>query len=275
MTPAGFPRPARILGLDFSGAVNAGRKIWLTGGQVAGDALHVTQCRPAETLPGAAARRELCLPALVAYLRRQGFFAAGLDFPFGLHRDLVSESSFAEFLAAFPARYRTPEAFRAACSAAGSERALRRLCDREARTPFAAHNLRLYRQTYHGIVSVLLPMVRDHGARVLPLHAPAGKRPWLLETCPASALKRRRMRVPYKGRGPPHRGAGEAILGMLLGEGIVLDAPDLRQVIVDDADGDALDSLLCAWITHCAVGCRDTLLPPLQPEHRVEGYVYC
>ena len=32
-----------LLGLDFSGAVNAGRKIWLTDGQVAGDALHVTQ----------------------------------------------------------------------------------------------------------------------------------------------------------------------------------------------------------------------------------------
>ena len=45
MTPAGFPRPARILGLDFSGAVNAGRKIWLTSGQVAGDALHVTRFR--------------------------------------------------------------------------------------------------------------------------------------------------------------------------------------------------------------------------------------
>ncbi len=45
MTPTGFPRPARILGLDFSGAVNAGRKIWLAGGQVAGDALHVTQFR--------------------------------------------------------------------------------------------------------------------------------------------------------------------------------------------------------------------------------------
>ena len=31
-----------LLGLDFSGTVNAGRKIWLTGGQVAGDALQVT-----------------------------------------------------------------------------------------------------------------------------------------------------------------------------------------------------------------------------------------
>ena len=43
--PCRIPPPSRILGLDFSGAVNAGRKIWLTGGQVAGDALHVTQCR--------------------------------------------------------------------------------------------------------------------------------------------------------------------------------------------------------------------------------------
>ncbi len=34
-----------LRGLDFSGAVNAGRKIRLTGGQVAGDALHVTQFR--------------------------------------------------------------------------------------------------------------------------------------------------------------------------------------------------------------------------------------
>jgi hypothetical protein len=273
--------PSRILGLDFSGARDAGRRIWLAEAVAVPDALRVTRLRRGESLPGAGPGREACLAALAAHLRSLGFHAAGLDFPFSLHRSLVPEPDLPAFVAAFAARYPDAGAFRAACRAAGKERgggrgderALRRRCDEEARTPFAPHNLRVYRQTFHGMRDLLAPLLAA-GARVLPVQAPAGEAPWLLETCPASALKRAGRYRPYKGRSAALRAERRSILRWLTGEGLAPARPNLSALAVDDPGGDALDALLCAWIAWRAVTGRDALLPPLAPEHRVEGYVY-
>jgi Protein of unknown function (DUF429) len=264
--------PPLVAGVDFSGALQAGRKIWLTLAEPRGGALQVRSVRRAESLPGGAAQRTPALLALVATLLTLGPCAAGLDFPFGLHWDLVPERTLAAFVRAFPARYPTPGAFRSACRYAGGERGLRRRCDGEARTPFAPHNLRLYRQTWHGIADVLGPLCRA-GAQLLPLEAPRAGRLWLLETCPASALKLRGWYRSYKGRGTPQRDARGALLRQVRGEGVAV--PERwHAALLDDVEGDALDSLLCAWITWRAVRDRAVLLPHLSPEHHVEGYVY-
>jgi hypothetical protein len=280
-----FPAPSRILGLDFSGARDAGRRIWLAEGVAVPGALRVASLRRGAALPGGGPAREACLAALAAYLRTLGFFAAGLDFPFSLHCALVPEPDLPSFVAAMAARYPDAEAFRAACRAAGraqgeaqgggagDERALRRRCDEEARTPFAPHNLRVYRQTFHGVRDLLAPLLAA-GARVLPVQAPAGEAPWLLEACPASALKRVGRYRSYKGRTAAHRAWRRTILRWLVGEGLAPDEPRLAALAVDDPGGDALDALLCAWIAWRAVTGRAPLLPPLAPEHRVEGYVY-
>lgn len=270
------PLPPWVVGVDFSGAEQAGRKIWVTLAEPSAERLQVRELRRAEALPGGAAARAPALAALVAWLQGLGACAVGLDFPFGLHRELVPERTLLECVAAFPARYLDPRAFRAACRCAGDERALRRRCDNEARTPFAAHNLRLYRQTWHGIAEVLGPLCRA-GARLLPQQAPLERaqpgRPWLLETCPASALKRQGWYRPYKGRTAAHRAVRAALLGRVLGEGVALPRA-LRAPLLADPEGDALDSLLCAWIAWRAVRDPALLLPPWRPEHGVEGYVY-
>jgi Protein of unknown function (DUF429) len=264
--------PPRVAGVDFSGAEQAGRKIWLALAEPCGLHLAVGEVCRAERLPGGAAARAPALAALVAYLRSLGACAVGLDFPFGLHWDLVPERSLGAFIAAFPARYPSPRVFRAACRYAGGERALRRRCDVEARTPFAAHNLRLFRQTWHGIADVLVPL-HAAGACLLPQEPPRAGRLWLLETCPASALKARGWYRPYKGRSPAHRRARAALLARLEREGVQVPGR-LRRPLLDDAEGDALDSVLCAWIAWRAVRDPHALRPRLQPEHRVEGYVY-
>jgi len=264
--------PPRVVGVDFSGAVQAGRKIWVTLAEPAGAALHVRDVRRAEALPDGGAGRARALAALVDWLLGLGPGAVGLDFPFGLHWDLVPERTLAAFIAAFPLRYPTPEAFRSACWYAGGERALKRRCDVEARTPFAAHNLRLYRQTWYGIAEVLGPLCRA-GARLLPQEPAHPGRLWLLETCPASALKQRGWYGPYKGRTPAHRRARAALLRHVQAEGVAVP-PRLRAGLLSDAQGDALDSVLCAWIAWRAVRDPALLRPSLAPEHRVEGYVY-
>lgn len=272
--------PSRILGLDFSGAKHAGRAIWLAECRKEEGGLRVTACRPAAQLPGGARAREPALAALRNYLAGLGRYAIGMDFPFSLHRSLVPERTLAQLLAAFAGRYPSPEAFRAACrqgGGPGSERALKRKCDEDARTPFAPHNLRLYRQTWHGITKLLAPLSAD-GARILPMEKPEGKspgqKPWLLETCPASALKAAGMYPSYKGRSSAQRFAREDILAWLEAGGVSLESGGLRSVLLDNAGGDALDSVICAWITWRAVNDPARLFPTLSPEHRVEGYVY-
>jgi Protein of unknown function (DUF429) len=264
--------PPRVVGVDFSGAEQAGRKIWVCLAEPGPAGLRVHSVIRAQHLPGGAAARAPALAALVAWLQGLGACAVGLDFPFGLHRDLVPERSLEAFVAAFPARYVSPRAFRAACRYAGDERGLRRRCDTEARTPFAAHNLRLYRQTWHGIAEVLAPLCRA-GARLLPQQTPLPGRPWLLETCPASALKGHGWYGPYKGRSAAHRAARATLLERVAAEGVALPRA-LSAPLLDDVEGDALDALLCAWIAWRAVRDPALLMPHLAPEHRVEGYVY-
>ncbi|MEE8433246.1 MAG: DUF429 domain-containing protein [bacterium] len=279
MKPSLTP-PSRILGLDFSGAADAGRAIWLAEGRAEADGLRVTDCRPAEALPGGGTAREPALAALRQYLSALGHYAIGMDFPFSLHRSLVPEGSLAEFLAAFPGRYATPEIFREACrkvTGVGSERVLKRRCDLEARTPFAPHNLRVYRQTWYGITALLAPLSVG-GARILPVQKPEEKspsqKPWLLETCPASALKAAGRCVPYKGRTIAHRAGREAIVDWLEAGGVSWGNGVRRSALLDDAGGDALDSVICAWIAWRAVSDPGRLFPAPGPEQRVEGYVY-
>ena len=119
---------------------------------------------------------------------------------------------------------------------------------------------------------MLGPLLRA-GACLLPQQAPRAWRLWLLETCPASALKLRGGYRPYKGRTAAHRAEREALLRGVEQAGVAVPR-GLRRPLLEDGEGDALDSLLCAWIAWRAVRDPAALCPPLSPEHRVEGYVY-
>ena len=59
----------RILGVDFSGASDAGRKIWIAEGQISGNgAVQLSQCVPAMALPAGGIRPEQAVPALAHYV---------------------------------------------------------------------------------------------------------------------------------------------------------------------------------------------------------------
>jgi hypothetical protein len=73
--------------------------------------------------------------------------------------------------------------------------------------------------------------------------------PWLLETCPATALIAWGIRRPYKGTTRIHRLGRKTILGWLEGHGgLRIISPRLRKKIIEQAGGDALDSAIAAWI---------------------------
>jgi hypothetical protein len=266
-------RPRQVYGIDFSGAKDAGKKIWIASGIIDDDALRIEDCRRAEALPGSGRSRDRCLAALKDFIGREKTAVFGLDFPFGLPRALIKQDRWESFVLSFPDDYPSPEAFRRACHATAGGRELKRATDRESQTPFSPYNLRLYRQTYFGIRDVLYPLVRDQLACVLPMQTMLPDKPWILEICPASTLKQEALYQPYKGRSEEHRQAREHILRGVEKKALSIPA-ELRAEIVGNREGDALDSVIAAFATFRALHDPAGLVPEGNDAYKLEGYVY-
>ena len=264
-----------VYGVDFSGARDAGRRIWVARGSVEHEGLRILSCRRGDELPGSASERDVCLAAVGERIRDSGLSTWGLDFPFGLPARLVEEESWTSFVLAFPGRYESADALREACREAAGGRELKRLTDQEARAPFAAYNLRLFRQTYYGIRDLLFPLVRNDAARVLPMQETARYKPWLLEICPACTLKEAGLyEEPYKGREEAKRNVREEMVRALEERTALILDEETRIKVVENAGGDALDSVVAALAVGKAL--CDSEQPAFEPgaPYALEGYIY-
>src|SRR5512136_3120761 len=123
-----------IYGIDFSGAKDAGNKIWIAKCVPVGESLLIKECFRARDLPNSGKRVETCLPALVELIKSNQNAVFGFDFPFGLPAPLVKEMTWEQFVLAFPKKYKSPEAFRGACRQAKKGGELKRQTDRESHT---------------------------------------------------------------------------------------------------------------------------------------------
>lgn len=262
-----------IYGVDFSGAKDAGKRIWIARGLITDDVLMITACFEAQDLPGSGRDRERSLKALREFLseQKQGIF--GLDFPFGLPRALVKEESWEEFIVSFEDTYRGPDEFRGVCMSGSGGRELKRWTDFEQETPFSPYNLRLYRQTYYGIRDVLGPLIGNNAVCVLPMQRPLSGRAWVVEICPSSTLKREHLSLPYKGRDKKRRAARERILEGIQRRGVLITKEArLRLKILDNPGGDAIDSVVAAFTTFRAL--RNGFGFCNEAPYTVEGRVY-
>ena len=266
-----------IYGIDFSGAKDAGNKIWIAKGVPVGESLLIKECFRARDLPNSGKRVETCLPALVELIKSNQNAVFGFDFPFGLPRTLVHEETWEDFVLAFPGKHKSPEAFREACRQANGGHELKRKTDIEAQTPFSPYNLRLFRQTYYGISDVLFPLVRYSIACILPFQEPVAGKPWILEICPASTLKKHGLyqeyKFPVKKDDRPE--TRSTILETIEKAGL-LKCRDrqIRQSAIADRNGDALDSLIAATVAFDAL--RDQAAPTRKHKnlYALEGYVF-
>jgi hypothetical protein len=225
-----------IIGIDFSGGVSAGRKIWIARGRVENNVLVIETCVRGEALPGSGRERTACLAALRAFLQSTGDAIIGVDFPLGLPRELMRGQTWLQFLHAFAGRFATPQHFRQACWRAARGRELKRRTDIEAKTPFSPYNLRLYRQTYFGLRDVIAPLVQERSVRVLPMQT-----------------------------------SRSTILRSLQREGVQL-AGWLEPIVLADPEGDALDSIVAAWAAYRALPQLDRM--PRALLYRQEGCVF-
>lgn len=189
--------------------------------------------------------------SLVRFLASQEPLLAALDFPFYLPQPLPGGVDWKEYILCFGSRFASGEEFREFCLRRTGGRELKRRVEAEARVPFSAYNLRLYRQTYYGVRHVLAPLLERNLLYVPLLMPECRRRITALEACPACWLKKHGLYQSYKGVSPDAQACRERILFFLeQNQGIRFSLREQRDRILFNAPGDALDSLLalvCAW----------------------------
>lgn len=267
----------KIYGIDFSGAKDAGNKIWIASAVILRNTIQIEDCYQAKDLPDSTTERDRCLSVLRHFISEQKTCAFGLDFPFGLPGKLIMDNGWEEFILSFGNRYPDPERFRKICWEMAGNCEERRDTDRKSQTPFSPYNRRLYQQTYYGILDILAPLVRDRVVSVIPMQSWSPTKSWLLEVCPASTLKRMGLYQLYKGhrRDEYRRISREHILkGIEKTGGIITKYSALRATILDDPGGDALDSVIAAFATFRAMDSLADSSVSVTSNSMLEGYVY-
>ncbi len=280
----GFTPIARVVGIDFSGARQAGENLWcahasvLDGGSLRLDRLE----RPADQL-GAADRG-----SVYAHLRSeiasrdQTLF--GIDFPFGLPVEL-GWPSWDEIRRAVGDWPGDAMSFGRHCcerAMANSGRMhIRRTTDIETRTPFDCYHYRIVHQMFYGIRDVLDALSLDPATCIMPFqswkleHA----RRVVVEACPGSTL--RRLGLPFNrykqtGSGPMDRRRRAVREEILEGLRTMIEIADPdRKRMLSNRGGDALDAVIAAVGTWQAWRRIDVQAVRSHPRYPHEGLVYC
>lgn len=266
--------PRRIYGVDFSGAKDAGKKIWIARGIIEDKKLLIEGCNQASSFLGIGESRDSCLAAFRDFIAKEKNCAFGLDFPFGLPRKLIRESSWEKFVLSFRTNYSDPDKFKRECLEITEQKEQKRATDEINETPFSPYNLWLYKQTYFGIHDILHPLVSADQARILPMQKASSDKPWLIEICPASTLAKMGLYDdPYKGKTENHYRAREHILKTIERKGVSIPENGLRMKILKNRGGDALDSIVAVYATFRAY-CSNFIMTDKNENYSIEGYVY-
>jgi hypothetical protein len=260
----------RILGIDFSGAQDAGRKIWVAEARRTDGPLAIENCVPANALLRGSKEPAIAIAALARHIVAESDTIAGCDFPFSLPMELVQAATWRSFALKFRRRFVDPLSFHDICHRETGGVEVKRRTDREDKTPFNSFNLRLYRQTWWGVGHLLAPLVAAKAATVWPQMDQEPGKPVIIEVCAACSLIRLDLYPSYKGRTPAHRKARQRILDQLIAGGFLLPPKRaLRALLIDNQGGDALDAVIGAISVN-----RSRLDHTRDRTDRLEGRVY-
>lgn len=268
---------SQVFGVDFSGAEDACKKIWICESVVTKEGIKIEDCWNLKSLSGnRKINRNECFKRLKNLIAENKDAAFDLDFPFGLPEIVADEDNWAMFIKNFSEKYNGPEEFRRKCQDRALNltemKELRRATDIETESPFCPYNLRLFKQTYYGINNVLRPLVMEESARILPMEDRENSKSWVLEICPASTLKDVNLYLTgYKGKENTSRKHRETILTRLEEMGFVYEIDTkVWKSSVEDEEGDALDCVVAAIATYRGLSSN----PILDGTYKLEGYIY-
>ncbi|NTX14006.1 DUF429 domain-containing protein [Myxococcus sp. CA056] len=255
-----LPHEGRAVGVDWSGAAQAHRKVWAATLSFRGGQGHLVQLQRPFTSRGAKAVSE----GLGPWLAAQVADVVGLDFCFSLEASQLVALGLPvtgprELGQAIGEMFTSAESFRAAV---GPEK--KRVTEVECSAPFAPTNLRMYKQTYWG----LRALGSCRGA-FPPWSTSPG--PALVEVLPAEVVRWLGLPKTYKGRGFEER-RREILRRVRASTDLLIPDSDLL-TMVSDADGDALDALLAALSAASAWASGFTGAPPTSASTG-EGWIY-
>ena len=263
----------RVYGVDFSANKReSGDSTWLSSAVLSDSEVFVEGCYPSKDLPQGGKGRESSLSGLREFIRNRRDAVFGLDFPFSLPEEIIEYEDWTEFVEEFPSKYTDQQDFLGSCRSRGEDAPgdgveYKRDTEIETDAPFAAYNQRMYVQTFHGIGSVLSDLVQDQDVRVLPMQSGDEGLPWVIEICPSSTLRRLGLpREGYKGSGEDEKGGRREIVEGLGGE--LEMSESVREVVVRQEGGDALDSVLSALAT------AEAVRNGLEEEVGIEGRIH-
>jgi hypothetical protein len=253
---------ASVYGVDFSGAKQAGRNIWIARTEPrARGRLALVALDRLESLCGTAERAP-CLAELVRMVNDSDAALWGIDCPFGLPIELFPPEAtwFDQF--AFLGEY-GEEAY--ACGMECIERTkrmgagplrtalhCRRQTDLDSKAPFDAFHYRMVYQTFYGLRDVVQPLANTPGTAILPFQYRKllrAKRV-AVECCPSSVLKKHAL--PHQNYKQPKGGpltrlrrlTRHAILAGLA-KWVKISDRHLR-VMMRNPGGDAMDAVIAA-----------------------------
>jgi hypothetical protein len=271
----------QFIGVDLSGGMQASRNTWVCVLQAnpTGAGLQVVACHSLSQWPthrtGANKGQGNTWLTLFEVITAHPSAIVGIDASFSVPKPLLNGVNWEAWVTQFPTTYPTAEAFKTACLTQTEGKELKRLCDIEAKTPFSPYNLRHYKQTYTVVREVLRPLLQAGKACILPFMPPQATKPWVLECCPASWLKRLGLTGAYKGNTPSHLANRQTLLSYCQSQFSLTIAAHWHQALLTNTTADALDSLLIAcqlWqLWHQTPGVFQAKPTALQ---RLEGHVF-
>lgn len=250
-----YTPPERVFGVDFSGAKDAGKNIWVAE-LACDDGARVVDCSTAADRYDASTERDAALRGLTHHLASLGGdAAAGLDFPFALPREVYAEADWEAFLRQFPGFVADPAALQRRCQSRASlvegDRVQYTRATEDEVGGLSPYNRRLRAQTFYGIRDVLRPLVLTDAVRVAPMQPLDANRPTLLEVYPAATLDRldaETHRQGYKDGSEAARERRESNVAAIEAAGV--EIPEgTRESLLENDGGDALDAVLAAVAT--------------------------
>lgn len=287
-----LPTFAHVYGVDFSGARLAGLTTWIAhlvpaDPAAGGAAWELVALDPLARLAGTAERGP-ALAHLTRMVRASDRALWAFDFPFGLPLEVLPPGS------GWRAHGRLVREFEGddygmglecvrRAQALGGPMHVRRLTDARARAPFDPYHYRIIYQTFYGLRDVAGPLADERDTALLPFQygrAPRARRV-LVETCPASTLKR--LELPHQRYKQPAGGPLTAVRRRTrrrildgLARHVMVDRTGglHRRRIMRDPGGDALDAVVAALGGAQAVRGADHAAIARHPRYRREGHLF-
>ena len=291
--------PRRVFGVEFSGARDAGRHIWICRAHPGNNGIRVESIDPLSELPGGVIEREVALQALVQKVTESSRSAWGLDFSFGLPKAVLDVlapgvSDYTDQLRVMVSLGKAGTLLEQ-CTEVSPSVELRRRTDDETSTPFSPYNQRTYKQTFHGLTEVLRPLRSLPEVAVLPFDAlpqtdrQSGDRLpfnrvasadmphiYVMEVCPASVLAK--LGYPthgYRGRSESESEARRGMLRRLIKDGLMRPMTRAQKGrVIENEHGAALDSIFAAVGAWRGTRDYDHAALRADPMYGLEGFVY-